>query len=114
MSQEMLIMIYRAYFYSLVTYGILCRGNSSYSIRMFRLKGKILRTVTNSKNRGSCRNLLKNLNIFTFVSQYIFLLLSLSLLTANNILQIQMFMAVVPNVAPIFIEQYHRGSYQHS
>jgi len=86
-------------------------SNSLYSVRMFRLQGKILRTVTSSKNRDSCRNLFKNLNIFSFISQYIFSLLSLSLLTANNILQIKKFMAEVPNMAPIFTEQYHSGPY---
>ena len=33
-------------------------------------------TITNFKNRDSCRDLFKNLKIFIFVSQYIFSLLS--------------------------------------
>jgi len=33
------------------------------------------RTITTSINRASCRNLFKNLNIFTFISQSIFSLL---------------------------------------
>jgi hypothetical protein len=67
-------MIYYAYFHSLMTYGIILCGNSPYSNHLFRLQEKII-TITNSKNRDSCRNLLKNLNIFTFISQYIFSLL---------------------------------------
>ena len=75
MSQKMLI-IYYAYFHSLMAYGIIFWGNSPYSIHIFRLQKKIIRTITNSKIGDSCRNLFKNLNIFTFISQYIFWLLS--------------------------------------
>ena len=84
MSQETLIMIYYAYFYSLITCGIIFWGNSPYSIHIFRLQEKMIRTVTNSKNRDSCRNLFKNLNIFTFISQYIFLLLSFAITITNS------------------------------
>ena len=51
MSQEMLIIIYYVYFQSLMTYGIIFWGNSPYSIHIFRLQKKIIRTITNSKNR---------------------------------------------------------------
>ena len=60
-----------------MTYGIIFCSNSPYSIHVFRLQKKIIRTITNSKNRDSCRNLFKNPNIFTFISQHIFSLLSL-------------------------------------
>jgi len=59
-----------------MTYGIIFWGNSVYSIHLFRLQKKIVRKITNSKKRNSCRNLYKNINIFTFISQYIFSLLS--------------------------------------
>ena len=39
-SQEMLIMIYYAYFHSLMTYGIIFWGNSSYSIHIFNCRKK--------------------------------------------------------------------------
>ena len=58
-----------------MTYGIIFWGNSPYSIHIFSLQKKIIITITNSKNRDSIRNLFKNLNISTFISQYIFLLL---------------------------------------
>jgi hypothetical protein len=59
MSQKT-IMIYYAYFNSLMTQGIIFWDNSSYSIHIFRLQEKLIRTITNSKNRYSCRNLFKN------------------------------------------------------
>jgi hypothetical protein len=76
MSQKTLIMIYYAYFHSLMTCAIIFWGNSPYSINIFPLQKKIVRIITNSKDRASCTNLLKNLNIFTFISQYLYSLLS--------------------------------------
>jgi hypothetical protein len=67
MSQETLILIYYAYLHSLITYTIIFMGNSPYNTDIFRLQKKI-RTITNSKNRDSYRNLFKNLNILTFIS----------------------------------------------
>jgi len=58
-----------------MTYVIIFWGNSAYSIHLFRLQKKIIRKITYSKNRNSCRNLYKNIKIFTFISQYIFSLL---------------------------------------
>jgi hypothetical protein len=75
MSQETLIIIHCTYCHSLMAYGIIFWGNSPYSIHIFKLQEKIIRTITISSNRASCRNLFKNLNIFSFISQYIFSLL---------------------------------------
>jgi hypothetical protein len=71
MSQEMWIMIYYAYFHSLITYGITFWGNSPYSTHIFILQKTMIKMMTNSKNRNSCKNLLKNLNIFTLITIYI-------------------------------------------
>jgi hypothetical protein len=65
---KQMIMIYYAYFHSLMTYGIIFGGNSPYSVHIFRLQKTMVRTMTDSKNRDSCKNLLKNLNIFTFIT----------------------------------------------
>ena len=51
-------------------------GNSPYSVHMIRLQEKIIRTITSPKNRDLYRSLFKTPNIFTFISPYIFLLLS--------------------------------------
>jgi hypothetical protein len=74
MLQKTLIIICYAYFHSLMTYGTICWGSSLYSINIFQLQEEII--ITNSKNRASCRNLFKNLKIFTFISQYLYSLLS--------------------------------------
>jgi hypothetical protein len=76
MSHKTLIMICYAYFHSVMTYGIIFWGNSRHSIHIFLLKKKIIGIIINSKNRTSCRNLFKNLNIYTFISQYLYSLLS--------------------------------------
>jgi hypothetical protein len=57
--------------------------------------------ITDSKNRDICKNLFKNLNILTFIPQYIF-----SLHTGCNILHIQTSMADIPDMAQTFIKQY--------
>jgi hypothetical protein len=59
---------YFAYFNSIMSYGIIFWGNSSYAIKIFKLQKRI---ITGVKNRDSCRELFKNLKILTLVSQYI-------------------------------------------
>jgi hypothetical protein len=39
-NQETLLMVYYAYFYSIMNYGIILWGNSSYSVNIFRLQKK--------------------------------------------------------------------------
>jgi hypothetical protein len=74
MSQKTLIMIYYAYFHSVMTHGITFWDNFPHIIHIFQLQKKIIR-ITNSKNRASCRNLFKNLHIFTFIFQYLYSLI---------------------------------------
>jgi hypothetical protein len=59
-----------------------------------------------SKNRDSCKNMFKNLNIFTFITIYILITIILSLLRGSNILQIRISMAEIPDMALLFIKQY--------
>jgi hypothetical protein len=72
MSQATLVMIYYAYFQSIMNYGIIFWGNSSYSINIFRLQKKVIRIITNSRSRDSCSVLFNTLKILTLQSQYIF------------------------------------------
>ena len=76
LSQDILLMIYFAYFHSIMSYGIIFWGNSSYAIKIFKLQKRIIRIITGVKNRDSCRELFKNLKILTLVSQYIFSVVS--------------------------------------
>ena len=73
-------MIQNAYFLSLLNYGIIFWGNSSYSHKGFKLQ-RIARMITGSRSRDLYRDLFENINILTLPSQYIF---SLSCLATAN------------------------------
>jgi hypothetical protein len=81
MSQDALKSVYYSYFHSLITYGILFWGNSSFSSHIFRLQKKAVRIITGSRPRDSCRELFKHLRILPLQSQY---LLSLLLFVVEN------------------------------
>ena len=68
-------MIYYAYFHSKLQYGIIFWGNSVESTRVFQLQKKIIRAMTGSNTRVSCRPLFKSLGIMTLPSQYILTLM---------------------------------------
>jgi hypothetical protein len=76
LSQDILLVTYFAYFRSIMSYGIIFWGNSSYSIKIFKLQKRVIRIITDAKNRDSCRELFKNLKILTLISQYIFSVVS--------------------------------------
>jgi hypothetical protein len=54
-----------------ITYGIIFWGNSSHSIPVFRLQKRVIRIITRSRPRDSCRQLFKKLGILPLISQYI-------------------------------------------
>jgi hypothetical protein len=93
MSQETLRMIYFACVHSVMTYGIIFWGNSPHSIHIFRLQKKIIRIITNSRGRDSCRELFRNLKTFPIHSQYIFSLLLFMAKKQNNLNLTLRFMA---------------------
>ena len=64
-------MIYFFYIHSIITYGIIFWGNSTSSIKIFRIKKKIITIITNSRSRDSCRDLFKKMKILPLCSQYI-------------------------------------------
>ena len=74
-SQQMLRMIYFSYFHSIMSYCIIFWGQSSYSLRVFRLQNRIIRIMTGSSSAVSCRSLFINLKILPRPSLYIFSLL---------------------------------------
>ena len=73
--------IYYAYIQSILSYGIIFWGISSNVNKLFILQKKIVRIITNSRVRESCREAFKNMQIMTLYSQYIF---SLILFTVKN------------------------------
>jgi hypothetical protein len=58
-------------------YGIIFGDNETYSIKIFKLQKKVIRIMTNIRNRDSCRVVFKELRILPFYSQYIYSLLTL-------------------------------------
>jgi hypothetical protein len=81
MPLETLKMIYFAYFHSILSYGIIFWGNQSYSDRIFKIQKRVIRIVTHSRRRESCRELFKKLDILPLYSQYI---LSISMFVTKN------------------------------
>jgi hypothetical protein len=67
-------MIYFAYIHSIMTYGIIFWGNSSYTIKLFRIQ-KIMRIMMGLKKRDSCRDSFKEIKILPLCSQYIYSLM---------------------------------------
>jgi len=76
LPDETLREIYFAYVHSILTYGIIFWGNSTHAIKILRMQKKIIRIMTKSNNRSSCRQLFKTLRILPLQSQYILSLLS--------------------------------------
>jgi hypothetical protein len=75
MNQETLLMVYYAYFQSVLHYGIIFWRNSSYAINIFHVQKRTLRIMAGIGNRDSCRQLFKTLRILPLQSQYIYSLL---------------------------------------
>jgi hypothetical protein len=74
-TQEILTMVYYAYFHLIVNNDIIFWGDSPYSINNFRLQKQAIRIIMSTRNRDSCRKLFKALKIPPLQSQCIFLLL---------------------------------------
>jgi len=75
LSVDILRMIYSLYVHSVMSYGIIFWGNSHHSNSIFKIKKRIIRIITNTGNRVSCRQLFKQLQILSLPPQYIFSLL---------------------------------------
>ena len=68
-------MINFSYVHSVMSYGIIFGGNSHHSDCVFKIQKRIIRIITNTGRRDSCRELYKQLQILPLPSQYIFSLL---------------------------------------
>jgi hypothetical protein len=71
MSHTTLIMVDYSLFHSIMNYGLIFCGNSSYSCTIFRMQRKVIRIIMGCRSRDSCRNLFKKLRILPLKSQYI-------------------------------------------
>jgi hypothetical protein len=68
-------MVYFSIFHSIMSYGIMFWGISTDSKIILKIQKRLIRIITNSGNRDSCRDLFKKLDILPLQSQYIFSLL---------------------------------------
>ena len=68
-------MVYFSCFHSIMSYGIIFWGNSHYSINIFIIQKRIIRIMTNSNRRHTCRPLFNQLRILPLPSQYLYSLL---------------------------------------
>ena len=71
MTEDILKMIYYSYVHSIITYGIIFWGNSPHSTHIFKIQKRVIRIMTKSRRRDSCRQLFKRLEILPLKSQYI-------------------------------------------
>ena len=72
MSTETLRKVYFAYVHSVTSYGIIFGGNQPDSEKIFKIQKRVIRIITNSRIRDSCRELFQRLEILPLYSQYIF------------------------------------------
>jgi hypothetical protein len=75
MSQRSLRMIYFAYIHSVITYGIIFWGNSSYTVKLFRIQKRVMRIMMGLKKKDSCKNPFKEMKMLPLCSQCIYSLL---------------------------------------
>jgi hypothetical protein len=57
MSQKTLWSIYHSLFHSVMSYGIIFWGNSYESVKIVRMRKKVIRIIMGHGNRDSCRKL---------------------------------------------------------
>jgi hypothetical protein len=81
MPAETLKMVYNSYFHSLLIYGIIFWGNSSFSMHVFWIQKRIIRVMSGLRPRDSCIDAFRNWGILLLQSQYIF---SLLIFVVNN------------------------------
>ena len=74
-SEDSLKIIYYWYVHSIIIYDIIFWGNSPHSTDVFKIQKWIIRIMTKTKSRDSCRQLFKRLEILPLQSQYIFSIL---------------------------------------
>ena len=75
MSLNTLKTVYYSYFNAIISHGLSFWGNSTHAMKIFRMQKRIVRIMMGYKNRVSCRNRFRRLEILPFVSQYILLLM---------------------------------------
>jgi hypothetical protein len=83
-SRNVLMMVYYAYVYSHLTYGVILWGSSVDWCRVFVLQKRILRIIFNLDHRVSCRNTFREEGILTLPSIYVYYTLLYTKLNISN------------------------------
>jgi len=102
-SQQMLKAIYYSHFHMIILYGLMFWGNSPHSARVFRMQKRIIRIMTGSRIRDSCRKLFGHLNILPLPSLYIFSILRFVIKNREFLQQITRYMNMIHDRFTIFI-----------
>jgi hypothetical protein len=76
MTMDTLKLVYFAYFHSVLSYGLIFRGNSTGSNKVFYIQKKIIRIMAGVKSGVSCRKLFRKFNMLPLASEFILCLLS--------------------------------------
>jgi hypothetical protein len=69
---ETLKIIYFAHIHTIMSCGIIFWSKSPSAKKVFLIQKKIIRIITNTRPRDSCREIFKNMEIMTLYSQYIY------------------------------------------
>jgi hypothetical protein len=72
LSRKHLLMVYYAYVYSYLRYGVIFWGNSTDSGKIFILQKRILRVIFGLSYRDSCKEIFKTNGLLTFPAIYIY------------------------------------------
>jgi hypothetical protein len=68
-NRETLKLVYFDYFHSIMSYGIIFCGISTYRKKILYIQKKIIRIMAGIKGRASCRELFKKCNILPLASE---------------------------------------------
>jgi hypothetical protein len=99
-------MIYYSYVHSIMTYGIIFWGNSPHSTHIFKIQKRIIRIMTKSRRRDSCRHLFKRFEILPLKSQYIFSTLLFVAKNKDSFITNQEIHNIIQDVIQIYILQH--------
>jgi hypothetical protein len=75
MKTESIKLVFFAYFHSIMSYGNIFWGNSTYIKKVFYIQKKIIRIMAGTKRRASYRELFKKINILPLVSEFFALII---------------------------------------
>jgi hypothetical protein len=93
--------IYRTYFHSIITHGLIFWGNTSNSGKIFTLQKKIIRIMADAQSRTSCRSLFKQLEVLPVPCLYIILLMNFLIINQETF-QIYLYTILIQGISTVF------------